>query len=200
MTAPRREHAVAGRLQRVAQRVSKRGAVVDDKNGCRLTGLRRARTYDRARLGNDVVRIVRLADIFVRARLEAANAVLDLGFRGQEQDGETGRGCANFLQELDAIRIGKNDVENDDLDGVAGKSLPRLFGGRTSKRPEAARFEGLQEIHPDRQAVVDDENRSAHVPTCLMAGLANAASAGPISERGRTRSAAPSSTASRGMP
>jgi len=80
---------------------------------------------------------------------------------------------------------------------VIAERIARVGEARARDRTKPGRVERLHEIHADREAVVDDQDR-AHRTRSLRCAVSS--SAGPISWSGRIRSAAPHAAASRGIP
>ena len=73
--------------------------------------------------------------------------------------------------------------------------------GFAEPRRETDALECFAEVHSNRQAVIDDENALIQRPLPpASVRSANATKAGPICSKGSTRSAAPTRTASRGIP
>ena len=187
--------------QRRAELLAEGRAVVDDKDGGPppLFGKVTA-PQQLARLGEDVGPVIGLSRELVGARLQAADPVLDFRFARQHEHGRrrTGGARAQLPQEIDAVAVGEKDVEDDEVDRVRCEGLAGLLRRSAGHGKEPRFREGARQVHPNGQAVVEDRRLRRHLdaPTVIAA----AASAGPISPRGRTRSAAPSSTASLGIP
>jgi len=138
---------------------------------------------------------VRLADVFVRARLEAANAIAHLGLRRKKHDRRC-RCALQLRQELQAIPIRKHDVEDDERELVITDGSARLRSRRAERRREARAFERVLQVHADREAVVDDEH-SGHVRSPARASRVSVRATSWI---GKTSCVAQSSMASCGMP
>ena len=192
------EHRIAGALQRLPEHLAERRAVVDDEHG-RLARRRSPCPQQFARLGDDVFRIVGLADVFVGAGLQAADAVLHLRFARQHDHRRRAplRHGAQLLEQVDAIAVGQDHIEDDKADVLVAQRFSRLGNRRTRHRLEAGGLERVGEVHAHREAVIDDEDRLGHRATPLWT---IATTAGPISPSGSTLIAAPISAASRGMP
>ena len=199
LAARRGEHRVAGRAQRLAERLAEGRAVVDDEHALPVAVADPTGAQQRARLGQNVAGIVGLADVFVGAGLEAADAVLHLGLGRQHDDRRRDLPFAELLEQVDAVAVRQQHVEDDKADVARGQRRPRLGNRDARDRLDTGFLERLDEVHADRQAVVDDENGVAHHATACRS-RSSATRAGPISPIGRTLCAAPSCTASRGMP
>ena len=193
------------RLELRAQRVAKRRAVVDDEHRLRRprrelgASVRPAERQHRAQPRDEPVRVVRLADVVGGAEREAAQAVRDLRVRRQHdyRHARVARIAAQLRHELDARAVRQPVVEDRREQRRARDRRARLAEARARDAADAGGFERLDEIHADRQAVVEHEHAGhAHrppPPTC-------AAIAAPTSCSGNPRSTAPHSNASRGMP
>ena len=103
------------------------------------------------------------------------------------------------MKELDPIAIRQQHIEDNQSEMRRGQMGARLAETRTRRRPEPAGLEDLDQIHPDGQAVIDDEHGIAHDRTTLVL-CGKAISRGPMSSRRNVSLAAPSIAASRGIP
>ena len=111
------------------------------------------------------------------------------------------RGRADLAQQLDAVAVGQQHVEDDQRELVARRGLLRASAPVAQALPESPPLRALDEIHADSQAVVDDEDRrrsSARLPT---SACCERRQRGADLVRGAGRGAPRrATTASRGMP
>ncbi len=100
----------------------------------------------------------RLDDVVVGARLEPADAVLDLVARGQDADGHVVAAVAQLAQDLEAVEVGHPEVEQDHR---GSDGLRRGERGAPAGRPhdaEALELEPGSDGAPDRGVVVDEQD------------------------------------------
>ena len=155
---------------------------------------------------DDVARVVGLADVLVRPGLQArgsrslTSASVE-SIRTAVSDRRFRRARISFSRSMPSPS-GKQDVENDD----SRRSLLRTIAC-APRRPSAHEhgcqprlLESLRQVHADGQAVVDDQHAPRHRGV-LRRSCTRARPAPGRSRSAAARcSAAPSSTASRGMP
>ena len=202
LAGPGDQHAIGGQFQRPPQLFPERHAVVDDEDRLARGSARGfSPAHQLPRAGDQIGRLVGLADVLVGAGGEAADAVADFGLARQQNHRRRAGAwsLANFTQQLDAVGVGQQDVEDDQGELVLGERFAGVRAGGAWRDGKPRRFQRLDEIHADSQAVVDDEHRRVHGLASASA-TASETSAGAISSRRSTRQAAPSDAASRGMP
>ncbi len=193
------QHAIARILEDLGQPAPVGFAVVDDQDRRLGVGTDSRRAEQVAPLGHHIHRIIGLADIFIGAGNEATNAILHLGLGRQHQHRQRPALIGTqFLEQIDAVAIGQDHVEHHQPDVVLVEGTARLGQGRGRLGAHARRLEGLDQIHADGEAVIDDEYGADHGKS--PRGRTRLASAGPISPSGRIRAAPPLAAASRGIP
>src|SRR5439155_15080466 len=100
------------------------------------------------------------ADVLVGARSEGNHAIASFRLRRQQDDGNRGRRRRVFhlREQLDPARVGQERVEDDQGIGRPVERRPRRRGGRAGGGGTAGGLEGLSQVHPHRETVVDDED------------------------------------------
>ena len=137
-------------------------------------------TSQRLRARDDAGAIIRFADVLICTRLEATNAVAHVGLGGQEHDRDVSGSVAapDLLQKLDAVDVRQEHIKDDHVEHVVLDRPAGLGARRAERGKKAGRLERLLQVHPDRQAIVDDERARAHsclqgespAPSAAMAG------------------------------
>ena len=123
--------------------------------GARLRARRAAE--DGADARRELVGVERLGDVVVGAEVEALGLV---GRRalGREQDDGDGTSLAQLAHDLDAVEIGHDDVEQDDVRPDLLGLLERLFAAVRGDDAEALLAEGDRDELGDPRLVVGDEH------------------------------------------
>src|SRR4029079_191048 len=104
-----------------------------------------------------LVRVERLGDVIVRAKVEARGLVGGGALRRQ-QDHRHGPALAELAHDLDAVQIGHDDVEEDDVWPYLLRLLERLLA--TVRGDDAEALLGKRDRYELRDAwlVIRDEN------------------------------------------
>jgi len=100
-------------------------------------------------------------------------------------------------QEVHSVSVGEENVDHEQRDSAPLERLPGPLDGLAELHVEPGFLERLPQVHPDREAVVDDQDASGHGRT--SGPVARTIRPG-ISPSGSTCPAAPTATASPGMP
>ena len=127
------DHPVGRLLQRRPEGLAERHAVVDHENG--ILGGRRGigiAPHQLARARHQIIRVVGLADIFVGAGVEAADPVANfrLGRKQHHRRIRGRRDRTDFLQQLDAVAVRQQDIEDHQRKTLFGEFAPRFLEGR----------------------------------------------------------------------
>ena len=112
--------------------------------------------------GHHVAGVVGLADVLVGAGAQAAHPVLDLGLAGEHEHGggavaadrRAARGAGRRRRRRAAARRARSTSTPAPVEGLPGLGRPWRTAIGRSRRPRTP----LQ-VHPDGQAVVDDQHR-----------------------------------------
>jgi hypothetical protein len=156
------EHVVTPLLERTPYDVARGRAVVDDQHRRTPRHRRTAHSHELASARHDVGHVVRLAHVLVGAGLDPTDPIRDLGFRGEHQHRGPGISGSHLAEQVHAVAIGQHDVEHEHVDGLGREHSPRLAERGAGRRGEARRRERVREIHPHREAVIDDEDARGH--------------------------------------
>ena len=197
----RGDRAVAGRLERLANGLAKGHAVVDHEDRRSVRGHTRAALGgELARSRDDVREHVRFACVLVGPRREPADAVTNVRLRREHHhrcSPDRLLRSADLAEEIDPVAVCEPHVEDRDIEASLRERGPSLRERAAADDVEAGAVEPLDEVHPDREAVVDDERAP---PLHRLPPAIKRWSAGAIASMGKTESAAPTSTAARGIP
>ena len=144
--------------------VEHRGARTDQRVPGRRRRRRGARVAERLRLDRalDGVeerrKVERLRDVLECARLHRRDGALAIAVRGRHDDGNLGASAPDLTEEIEAVAVGKPDVEEHAVDRIAAKNRPR-FGERPGDdRLVTLRSDRPREPVADAGFVVDDED------------------------------------------
>ena len=121
--------------------------------GCRA---RRA-PQDGADAGRELVRVEGLGDVVVGAEVEALGLIGGRALGGQQDDGDRSA-LAELAHDLDAVEIGHDDVEEDDVRADLLGLLERLLTTVGGDDAEALFAEGDRDELRDARFVVGDED------------------------------------------
>ena len=201
LARPGGDRAVAGRLERFANGFTEGHAVVDHEDRRPVRGDARATLGgELTRSRNDVREHVGFAGVLVGPGREPADAVTNVRLRREHHHGSSTDlllRSAELTQEIHSVAVGEPNVEDHDVEAPLRERGPSLRERAATDDVEAGVVEPLHEVHPDREAVVDDERAP---PLHRLPPAINRWSTGPIASMGKTVSTAPTSTAARGIP
>ena len=116
--------------------------------------------------GEQLARIERLRQIVVGAELEADDAVGLLALGGQHQHRHVGR-RADAPAGLEAVEVGKHDVEDDRVRRAPLQLGKAGIGGRRGADRKAVALEIVREHGGQARIVVDDQDLFRHAPVML---------------------------------
>ena len=123
--------------------------------GARLGARRPAQ--DRADAGGQLVRVERLGDVVVGAEVEALGLVGGRAL-GRQQDDRDRASLAQLAHDLDAVEVGHDDVEQDDVRADLLGLGQRLLAAARGDDAEALLAEGDRDELRDPWFVVGDED------------------------------------------
>ena len=134
--------------------------------------------------GAQLAQAERLGHVVVGAELEPDDLV-ELGILGRQHDDRHARLGPDDAADLDPRQLGEHQVEQDEVRALGTELDQRLaaVGGRHD--PESVGLERVDERLAKGRLVVDDEDRSCHLPFRIAADVNGAFAADP-----RPRSAA----------
>ena len=127
---------------------------------------------DRADAGRQLVGMERLGDVVVGAEVEALGLVGGRALGGQ-QDHRDGTSLAQLAHDLDAVEVGHDDVEQDDVGADLLGLLERLLAAVGGDDAEALLAEGDRNELRDARLVIRDEDEwlGAHDGTSWVGAM-----------------------------
>ncbi len=123
---------------------------------------------ERADPGGQLAQAERLGDVVVGAELEPDDLV-ELGILGRQHHDRHARLGPDDAADLDPGQLGEHQVEQDEVRALGTELDQRLaaVGGRHD--PESVGLERVDERLAQGRLVVDDEDRSCHLPFRIAA-------------------------------
>ena len=147
---------------------------VADAQDAPAAGHARRAAQDRSHAGHELARIERLREVVIHPRIESRDPLSVLGARG-EGDHRCVRAAAQLVEELDPVRIGQAEVEDDQRRFHLVEQRTRaLAGGRVLDDVSGVAQVERDELR-DRRIVLDDDDPrgTAHRPS-ISSGIVRA--------------------------
>jgi hypothetical protein len=95
-------------------------------------------------------------EVVVGAAVEAVDAVVDVAFGGEEEDGEVFSAFAEFAAEGEAVEAGHHDIQEDEVEGLGAGEFDAGGAVDGCEGAVAFGFEGFDEGDAHGGFVFDD--------------------------------------------
>ena len=131
-------------------------------------GHSRGASQDRADAGDELLGVERLGHVVVHARLERLDLLQVFGARREREHRRVGL-LADLAQEIEAVRVGKSEIQDDERGLLLVELHPRLRRGARVRDDEL----GITEIERDelghRGIVLDHNDARGHAANATSA-------------------------------